>query len=139
MSRENLEVLRDHYAAVNERDFKRALAHYDVDVELVVPPGDLRAGEFKGRDAVGAWFGEWLSAFDREARFDITELTELDGGAVLLVADHRARGRISGAPIQGTVVWLYRFRQGKIVRVEGYASRDEALAAVALREQARPN
>jgi ketosteroid isomerase-like protein len=139
MSGENLAVVRDHYAATNERDFKRAMAHYDVDVELIAPPGYLRSGEFKGRDAVGAWFGDWLSAFDRESRFDVKETTEFDDGAVLVVADHHARGRISGAEVRGTVVWLYRFRQGKIARVDGYASRDEALEAVGLPEQARPN
>jgi ketosteroid isomerase-like protein len=125
-------VVRDQYAATNERDFTRAMAHYDVDVELVVPPGFLEPGEFKGRDAVGSWFGGWFSSFDRDGRFDVKEMTELDGGAVLLVADYHARGRVSGAEVRGTVVWLYGFRQGKIARVEGYASRDEALEAAGL-------
>jgi ketosteroid isomerase-like protein len=129
---QNLEAVRDHYAATNERDFTRAMAHYDVDVELVVPPGFLEPGEFKGRHAVGSWFGDWFSSFDRNSRFDVTEITELDGGAVLLVADYHARGRTSGAEVRGTVIWLYRFRRGKIARVEGYASRDEALKAAGL-------
>jgi ketosteroid isomerase-like protein len=129
MAHENLAVIRDQYAATNERDFTRAMAHVDVDVELVVPPGFLEPGEFKGRDAVGSWFGGWFSSFDRDGRFDVKEMTELDGGAVLLVADYHAHGRVSGAEVRGTVVWLYGFRQGKIARVEGYASRDEALEA----------
>jgi ketosteroid isomerase-like protein len=132
MARENLAVIRDHYAATNERDFTRAMAHYDVDVELVVPPAFLEPGEFKGRDAVVAWFGDWFRSFDRDGRFDLTEMTELDGGAVLLLADYHARGRISGAEVSDTVVWLYRFRRGKIARVEGYASRDEALEGTGL-------
>jgi ketosteroid isomerase-like protein len=134
MSQENLDVVRDQYAATNERDFTRAMAHFDVDVELVAPPGYLEPGEYKGRDAVGAWFGDWFSSFDRDARFDVKEMTELDGGAVLLVADHHARGRTSGAEVHGTVVWLYGFRRGKIARVEGYATRVEALEAVGLPE-----
>jgi hypothetical protein len=45
MSHENLAVIRDQYAATNERDWARAMAHYDVDVELVVPEGSSsRAG-----------------------------------------------------------------------------------------------
>jgi ketosteroid isomerase-like protein len=134
MSQENLGVIRDHYAATNERDFTRAMAYYDVDVELVVPPGYLEPGEYNGRHAVGAWFGDWFSSFDRDARFDVTEMTELDDGAVLLVANHHARGRISGAEVHGTVVWLYHFRRGKIARVEGYVSRAAALEAVGLTE-----
>src|ERR1700730_5937156 len=108
------------------------MAHFDVDVELVVPPGYIDPGEYKGRDAVGAWFGDWFRSFDRDARFDVTEMTELDGGAVLLVADHHASGRISGVEVHATVVWLYGFRRGKIARVEGYATRVEALEAVGL-------
>jgi ketosteroid isomerase-like protein len=130
---QNLEVIRDQYAATNERDFERAMAHYADDVELVAPAGYLRTGTFKGRDAVGGWFGDWLSSFDRNSRFDLREVTELEGGAVLVVADHHARGRTSGAEVHGMVVWLYRLREGKIVRVEGYGSRDEALEAAGLK------
>jgi ketosteroid isomerase-like protein len=132
MPQQNIGVVRDHYDATNERDFARAMAHFDVDVELVVPPGYLEPGEYKGRDAVGAWFGDWFSSFDRDARFDVKETTELDGGAVLLVADHHARGKVSGIEVHGTVVWLYGFRRGKIARVEGYTTRVEALKAMGL-------
>jgi ketosteroid isomerase-like protein len=132
MSQANIEVVRDQYAATNERDFARAMAHYDVDVELLVPPGYLQPGEFRGREAVGAWFGDWFSSFDLDARFEVKEITELEDGAVLLVADHRARGRISGAEVQTTVIWLYGLRRGRIARVAGYASRDEALSAAGL-------
>jgi ketosteroid isomerase-like protein len=135
MSQENLEVVRDQYAATNERDFKRVMSHYAEDVELVVYFQDIRAGTFKGRDATGRWFGDWLSSFDREARFDLKELTELEDGSVLVVADHHARGRASGAEVHGTVVWLYRLREGKIIRVEGYPSRDDALEAAGLRQR----
>jgi ketosteroid isomerase-like protein len=131
VSQQNLGVVRDQYAATNERDFVR-VAHYDADVELVVPRGFAEPGDYKGRDAVGAWFGDWFSSFDRDARFDVKEMSELGGGAVLVVADHYARGRISGVEVHGIVVWLYGFRRGKIVRVEGYASRAEALKAVGL-------
>ncbi|HWX96923.1 MAG TPA: nuclear transport factor 2 family protein [Solirubrobacteraceae bacterium] len=134
MSQENIGVVRDQYAATNERDFERAMAHYDVDVELVVSPGYIDPGEYTGRDAVGAWFGDWFSSFDRDARFDVKELTELDGGRVLLVADHHARGRSSGVEVHGTVVWLYGFRRGKIARVEAFATRDDALRAAGLAE-----
>jgi ketosteroid isomerase-like protein len=134
MSQENIGVVRDQYAATNERDFARAMAHYDADVELVVSPGYIDPGEYKGRDAVGAWFGDWFTSFDRDARFDVNEMTELDDSTVLLVADHHARGRSSGVEVHGTVVWLYSFRRGKIARVEAYATRGEALKAGGLVE-----
>ncbi len=136
MSQENLGVVRDQYAATNERDFERVMSHYADDVELVVPrdSGYLQTGTFRGRDAVGSWFGDWLSSFQRDARFDIEELTELGNGAILVLAAHHARGRASGVEVHGTVVWLYHLSQGKIARVEGFKSRDAALKAAGLSE-----
>ena len=131
---ENVEVVRDQYAATNERDFARAMAHYDADVVLIVPPGFIDPGTYQGRDAVGAWFGDWFRSFDRDARFELKEISEPVDGAVLLVADHRARGRASGVEVHATLVWVYGIRGGKITRVEGHATRAEALAAVGLEE-----
>jgi ketosteroid isomerase-like protein len=134
MTQENVEVVLDQYAATNERDFRRVMSYYDDDVELVAREPWLRTGVFKGREAVGRWFGDWLSTFDRDARFDVKEARELENGAVLLVADHHARGRTSGVDVRGEVVWVYRLRGGKIARVEGFPSREQALEAAGLRE-----
>jgi ketosteroid isomerase-like protein len=134
MSKENVEVVLDQYAATNERDFRRVMSYYDDDVELVAREPWLRTGVFKGREAVGGFFGDWLSTFDRDARFDVTEARELENGAVLVVADHHARGRASGVEVRGTVIWVYRLRGGKITRVEGFASRAQALEAAGVSE-----
>ncbi len=134
MSQENVEIVLAQYAATNERDFRRVMSYYDDDVELVAREPWLRTGVFKGREAVGTWFGDWLSTFDRDARFDVKEARELENGAVLVVADHQARGRASGVDVRGTVIWVYRLRGGKITRVEGFASREQALEAAGLRE-----
>jgi glutamate-1-semialdehyde 2,1-aminomutase len=117
----NADVVRDQYAAVNERDWERAMSHYHPDVELVAPRGGIRAGTFRGRDAVGRWFGEWMSTFDEGLHFEITELRELPDGSVEVTADHVARGRASGAEVRSVVAWRYEFRDGRIVRVEDIA------------------
>jgi ketosteroid isomerase-like protein len=56
MSQENVEVIRDVTAAINEGDFERAMGHLADDVVLEAPAGIL-GGTFRGREAVGAWFG----------------------------------------------------------------------------------
>jgi len=133
MSRENLEIIRDQYAAVNERDWGRAMGHYAEDVELEVPPG-IRGGTFRGREAVGEWFGEWFRTFDRDAHFDIREIIEIGDDGVLVVANHRASGRGSGVGVEGIFIWRYRLREGKIDRVKGFDSREQALEAAGLSE-----
>ena len=134
MSQENVEVVRDQFAATNERDFPRAMSHYAEDVELVVDPDAfLERGTFKGRDAVGRWFANWFTTFEPGYHFDIEEARDL-GDVVLLVASHHGRGRASGVEVHGQTGYLYRLRGGKIVRVELYPGRAEALEAAGLRE-----
>ncbi len=129
MSRENVEVVLDQFAAVNERDFPRAMSHYAEDVELVVASDAfLESGTFKGREAVGEWFGNWFRTFDSGYLFEIDEARDL-GDLVYLLASHRGRGRTSGAEVQGQTGYLYRLWGGKIVRAELYSSGAEALAA----------
>ena len=113
------EVLRDQYAAVNERDFERAMSHYADDVVLVITGSGIRSGTFEGREAVGNWFGDWLRTFERGARFDEIEISEAEDGRLLLVTAHHARGRASGVEVEAKIRWLYRLRNGKIVHVEG--------------------
>jgi ketosteroid isomerase-like protein len=134
MSQENVGVVLDQFAATNERDFPRAMSHYAEDVELVVDANAfVEQGTYSGREAVGDWFGNWFSTFEPGYHFDIDEARDL-GDIVLLIAAHHGRGRASGAEVQGETGYLYRLRDGKIVRVELYPGRAEALEAAGLRE-----
>jgi ketosteroid isomerase-like protein len=134
MSQENVEVVRDQFAATNERDFPRAMSHYAEDVELVVhPDAFLERGTFKGRHTVGQWFANWLTTFEPGYHFDIEEARDL-GDVVLLIASHHGRGRASGVEVHGQTGYLYTLRSGKIVRAELYPGRAEAFEAAALPE-----
>lgn len=134
MSQEDVEVVRDQFAAVNERDFPRAMSHYAADVELVVDrKAFLEGGTFKGRDAVGQWFADWFATFEPGYQFDIEEARDI-GDAVLLCASHHGRGRTSGVEVHGQTGYLYRLRGGKVIRVELYSSRAEALEAAGVED-----
>lgn len=134
MSQDNVDVVRDQFAAVNERDFPRAMSHYAEDVLLVVDAGAfLESGTFSGREAVGRWFGNWFGTFERSYRFEIDEARDL-GDSVLLIATHSGRGRSSGAEVHGQTGYLYELRDGKIIRAELFASGPAALEAAGLRE-----
>jgi ketosteroid isomerase-like protein len=133
MSQENVEVVRDSIAAVNEGDYGRAMGHLADDVVLENPAG-IFAGPFRGREAVGEWFGDWFRMFDWNVHTDIREIAEIGDDGVLLVAATRGRGRGSGVDVGATFAWLYRLREGKITRMDGYLSRGDALEAAGLRE-----
>jgi ketosteroid isomerase-like protein len=132
MSREDVQVVLDQFEAVNERDFPRAMRHYAEDVELVVhQDAFLETGTFRGREAVGQWFGNWFRTFEPGYRFELEEVRDL-GDHILLVASHHGRGRTSGVEVRGRTGYLYRVRAGKVVRAELYSSGAEALAAAGL-------
>ena len=134
MSQANVEVVLDQFAAVNERDFPRAMSHYAEDVELVVrSDASLEAGTFIGREAVGQWFGDWFATFEPGYHFDIEQARDL-GDVVLLGATHHGRGRTSGIEVQGEMGYLYTVREGKIIRGELFRTPAQALEAVERRE-----
>jgi ketosteroid isomerase-like protein len=131
VSNKDIEVVRDQFDAVNERDFERAMDLYAEDVVLVVPPAETapEPGTYAGKESVGRWFGNWFQSFDRDYSFEIDE-ARMIGDQVFIHAWHGGRGRTSGIAVRGELSYLYRVRDGKVSRVEIYPTREEALAAV---------
>jgi len=135
MSQQDVDIVLNHFTATNEGDISRALDCYADDIELVVPDDAfLESGTFKGRDAVGRWFGNWFRAFQPSYHFELDEARDLID-VVLVVAKHAGRGGMSGAEARARMAYLYRVRDGKIARIELYPGSSEALEAVALSEQ----
>ena len=136
MSDAEIEVIRDQYAAVNERDWERVMSHYAEDVELIVPGSGITSGTFEGKKAVGEWFGDWMGTFDYDLHFEIRELTRLRDGTLLVIADHRARGKGSGVEVEQPIAWRYWFRDGKIARLWGGFEALEEAQRIAEEERA---
>ena len=134
MAQSDVDVVRDQFAAVNERDFPRAMGHYADDVVLVIETDFPSSGTFEGKEAVGRWFGDWLGAFATDYRFEITDARDLGDGLVYLHARYGGSGRASGAWAQAESAYLYRVEGGKIRRVQLFLTPDEALEAASLPE-----
>jgi ketosteroid isomerase-like protein len=132
VSKQNVDIVLGQFEATNRRDWTAVMAAFDEDVMLVVSSGAAPdAGVFHGREAVGRWFGDWLRAFGTDYRFEIEEARSA-GDQVLVVARHHGRGRASGAEVERIAANVFSMRGTKIVRVELYGSRTEALEAVRL-------
>lgn len=136
MSEQDLQVVRDQFAATNERDFERAMDFYAEDVVLLVPriQGLANPGRYEGKEAVGEWFGDFFRSFAADYRFDIEEARDLGGGLIFLFATHGGKGRLSGAEVHGENAYLYRVQNGKVSLVGFFATRGEALKAAELPE-----
>ncbi len=138
MSKADIDVVLDQFAAVNERDFQRAMDAYADDVVLMIYGEFLNSGTFEGKEAVGEWFGDWFRTFGADHHFDIIEARALADGLVYLFAEYEGSGRVSGAKAHSQAGYLYRVEGGKIKRVQLFATAEEALAAASLPEWSEP-
>jgi ketosteroid isomerase-like protein len=137
VSQDAVEVLREQFAATNERDFARAMSYYADDVVLVVEEGFLNTGTFEGKQAVGDWFGDWFRAFGSDYRFEIEEIRELEPGLVFITATYGGSGRSSGVVVRDQRAYLYRVGDGLITRAQIFLAAKAALEAASLPEWSR--
>jgi ketosteroid isomerase-like protein len=127
VSEADIEVVREQFQAVNDRDWERAMDLYADDVVFSTEWGP-NSGTYEGKEAVGEWFGDFFRMFAPGYRFEFKELRAI-GDAVFLHASHGGSGRTSGAEVSGENSYLYWVRDGKIARVQMFATREEALDA----------
>ena len=90
---------------------------------------------FRSKEAIrGAWEAQ-REAFGGESfGLEVSELLDLGPGTALAVHRLRGRGAGSGLDVQVDFATLWTFRHGKVARVDAYADKAEALAAVGLSE-----
>jgi len=136
MSQENVEAVRRLFAAFQgvdagtfERRFDEVREIFDPEVEWVAAPHSLLASEeYRGYDGVRRFWTQFLSAWD-EYGVHIDEL--IDAGDQV-VAVMRLSGRTNELEVDEARSSLLTLRDGKIVRIEPFASKAEALEAVGL-------
>ena len=130
MSQENVEVVRRAFAYEVYGRGDRAEAEAIFDPYVVMKPTE--EGPSYGLDAVRDNFEHWREAWD-ELEVRVEEVIDA-GDRVLLTAHHRGRGQGSGVEVDTRFYEVYMLRDGKVVRVDEFSDRAEALEAAGLRE-----
>ena len=131
MSEQNIETLGRLNEAFNRRDIDDAMQCLDPEVELhpgiQVPDEESR---YLGRDGLREWF---LSATEPWEAITVEhkELVDRPGDRVLAVERWVFRGR-DGIELELELPNVYTFRDGLIVRIDGFTDESEALEAVGL-------
>jgi uncharacterized protein len=136
VSRENVEVVRRVYEAAAGRDSAAVLDLYDPEIELDSTRLDIvgAAGAVhRGHDGMRKFFREWHEAWE-SIEYDFDELIDAGGDQVVSVVTRRGRGRASGAEVELHVALLWTLRDGKVVRVRWFPTREQALQAAGLTE-----
>ena len=121
---ENIELIRDAFARLEEGRFEElfALADGEIEIEHVGGARSLR-GVGEARTALDRWL-------DRSRRWRAVDLRYLTlGGRVLAVGHVEAEASL-GSPLSLPIAWLFTVRDGKVARIEMYANERHARRAV---------
>jgi ketosteroid isomerase-like protein len=128
MSQEDVEIVRTAVEAWGAGDMDSFCASLDPD--MVWNPVEEVASQ--GHAAVLATLARWRGEWD-EYEQTAEEFVDI-GDRVLATVHFQGRGRGSGIEIDQRFYEVYTVRNGKIVRMDEYTSRAEALEAAGLRE-----
>jgi ketosteroid isomerase-like protein len=133
MSEENVELVRRFVEAFVRRDRDGFLALLDPEFEGVPPSEWPESAPVRGREA--AWdFGLELEAPWQVGSYEITELIEAGNDRTVMGATRDVRGKSSGVEGKLEIWGVISFREARIIRIEWFSDRGEALEAAGLSE-----
>jgi ketosteroid isomerase-like protein len=117
------------YQAFNRGELEEALAAFDPEIVwhtyLVPGPG---GGTYRGHDGVRELWADARNIFG-DFRNEPERLISVDDRVVVMVRI-RGWGKESGVEVEAKIAHVHTFRDGKVLRVESYEDRDEALELV---------
>ncbi len=133
MSRENVEIVRQIFAAWNRREPTLGAEFLDPGIELDATQTeflpDVRA-VFHGHDGVRSF---WRTLFSELADMDLVTENFIDAGeSVLVQFSFTGRGRKSGAPFQRRFVNVYTLRNSLVIRLQTFDSLAAATQALGI-------
>ncbi len=138
MSRENVELVRCGYDALNEM-----LRRGEIDVSMIQelwtsdcvlkPAGILpESAEMHGHEAIARFIGNQMEAFER---LQVKPLEFVDAGErVVAPIRFGGKARYTGMEVAFSVTHAITLRDGKVARTDVFREKEEALEAVGLRE-----
>jgi ketosteroid isomerase-like protein len=132
VSAQNVEAVRRSWDAFARGDLEAFLADTAEDVEFEEDPAFPEAATYRGREQILGYLASFQEGVS-DHRFEIEELRDL-GERVVALVHETARGTSSGVDVEQHPVFVYDFRDGRIIRVRAYLDRAEGLAAAGLAE-----
>jgi ketosteroid isomerase-like protein len=130
--RENAAIVRSVYAAFNGLARSGSVesyvsTHFDSDCEY--QPIE-EAAPVRGHSALTSWVERWFEAWD-DAWDEIIEVVASGRMVVAAIRVH-GRGRKSGMEISQKLFDVHELRDGKLLRIREYLTREQALDAAGL-------
>jgi ketosteroid isomerase-like protein len=134
VSQENVELVRAAYSAVVGDEWDLAVDLLDPEVELHGTVGGLEEGTVaRGIEQIRHGFQEEEPEAWDEIRYRPEKFIGAGNQVVVLQHEFR-RGRGSGVEVEIDTAAIFEIRNGRVVRIQGYIDRAEALKAAGLSE-----
>ncbi len=131
MSKENVEVVR----AVIDGWLRGDPSTLDLlaeDVVYVAPPTMPGGRTYHGHEGVLQWVVDWRAEW-ADYELEIERVEDL-GERVMTVERNKATGKRSGVEVDMRTFSLWSFRDGKVIRWQGFPTEDAALETAGLSE-----
>ena len=126
----NVKLLRRHLnRAVEDPDAFFEMLDPAVEWDLSDTSSPM-AGIYHGRDAVRDFYRRWAGAFS-DWHFEIERFIDAGDDVVAFVREY-GRGRGSGAEVEMRRANVWTFRDGKVIRMRSFSTREAALEAAGL-------
>jgi ketosteroid isomerase-like protein len=131
MSRQNVEAVRQVLAAISQRDLSRLLELTDPEIEWrSFFAAVTETGEYHGHDGMREYVRDLNEAFEW-LRPEIGDLLDA-GDLVVGIGRIYFRGKGSGIETDSPAGWVFRFRDGRLLRFRAFRDPEQALEAVGL-------
>lgn len=111
----------------------QVLELFDPEVELHDHPGVPDAEWHRGYDGLVAWAVKFWEVFGA-AEVHPAEFIEAPDGSLIVRIDWSAKGKQGGVRIAVSHYSTWTFRNARVLRIDQFASRGEALEAVGLQD-----
>ena len=132
MSPENLEAVRSVYERFGKGDFRASLDVVDPLVLFVLNPGFPESGTYLGLAELAEYTRGFLEPWT-EITIEAEDLADA-GDSVVATVMQRGIGSESGAATEFRYFQVWTFRGHRVVRLENFRERSDALEAAGLSE-----
>jgi ketosteroid isomerase-like protein len=134
MSQENVDIVRRTVEAFNSGELSQILALTHPAFVAEIPP-DVSAEPdvYRGEDGIRRYLSSFQDVME-DIGFEAERLWDA-GDSTVVALRLTARGRETAIAVEQRTVGVWTVQDGRVIRIQTYATRAEALAAVGLQEQ----
>jgi ketosteroid isomerase-like protein len=136
VSTKDVEIVRRSIEAFARGDLDALLAVSDPDVQWTLAADEPNPGTYRGHDGLRRFASDISEPWTDRLKGTMSFEAFIDCGDWVVVPwTARVHGRISGIPMELTETYAVQVEDGRIVRVDEYRTKAEAMEAVGPRRE----